>query len=1065
MGKQKLQTTKYKFNEIITDFESPVSALDALKISLIKFGKVDIGFISNLCKMDVYDVITELKGYVCVNPKKFAEGIDDRYEMCQLYYSGDISEKLEVAESVSAMYDGAFDEQIRKLKKLLPPKPSVEDIYVTLGTSWIPTKMIEDFISYLFRSTLQQGKKDLCRVEYLESIGKWVLTPQDKLSDSVMCTRIYGTKRCDMFKIITKTLNHDIIKVYDYVDYGDGKQKRAVISEAETALATEKQKVLVNEFETWVKTDSNRAEEIRDIFYKRFSSYVPPKFAFNFLDFDAICPEVNLYEYQKNAVERIFLTGKTLLAHDVGTGKTFIMVVAGMAMRRTGISRKNLFVVPNNIISQWKEAFEMLYPGSNVLTIQPYEFTPSKRDSVLVKIRDNDYDGIIMGYGSFDLIESDYDTHISLIERRVREIDRELLAVGRAAEDRAVNELLKERGKLQSEIQELSIEEAEKPADRIRFKDLGINTLFVDEAHNFKNLPIDTNMTNLKGINSIGSVKCRNMLIKCNTVLTMNGGRGVVMATGTPVTNSVTDIFSLQTYLSSDVLRKKKVDMFDKWAGTFGKVVTEYEISLDSGSYQLSSRFAKFNNLPELSALINGFTDFHYASNTGLPTLNGYDDVLIKKSAEQNKFIEELGERVDNIKNKLVSKKEDNLLYVTTDGRKIALDVRLYDGSVNITEKTKTEICADKVYEIYKQSQDKTQLVFSDIGTPKDSFNVYDELKRVLVEKGVPKSKISFAHDATTEVQRAKLFENVKKGKVRILIGSTFKLGTGVNVQDRLIAIHHLDVPWRPSDMVQREGRILRQGNMNDRVHIFRYITEGSFDAYSWQLLESKQRFISQLLSGSITARSGNEVDSVTLSYAEVKALAIGNPLIKDRVKLFNEITVLRLLYGEELKRKEEFTSDLQHLPELVDELTARAESIEDDVLAINSAIKLSKEEKTAVQKAIVKQVSKRGFYNFEYMGLKMSVKVEKGSVYLNARRNEEYAMDILNYETGVMTKADKLIKEICEKPARIRDNIEKIKERIEECKVAAATDGGYAKQIEEKSALLEKYDIELGIK
>ncbi|MCR5221697.1 MAG: DEAD/DEAH box helicase family protein, partial [Lachnospiraceae bacterium] len=668
--------------------------------------------------------------------------------------------------------------------------------------------------------------------------------------------------------------------------------------------------------------------ELEEIYNEKFGGIKQRHFDGSFLEFPGMNPNSSLFGYQKNAVARILFSPNTLLSHDVGAGKTYIMIAAGMELKRLGLSSKNLYVVPNNIIGQWRRLFYELYPSANILCVEPKDFVPRQRNRILLMIQKTDYDAVIMPYSCFTQIEISMNCRLNVLQEeaeRLRSIPIENTS----------SRLRKKREKLTEEIEKMqdqlglsywytSGEKLKEKDENICFDQLGITRLFVDEAHNFKNVPIETKIDKVMGISPTGSKKCKDMMDKVRIVQHDNGGAGVIFATGTPITNSITDAFIMQSYLQSGDLELLGIRNFDSWIGMFAEKNLGFEIDVDTGSYRMATRFSKFHNIPELTNIMANVADFHQMDEeAGLPEHDGYRDVLIRKTREFREYLENISERADNVRNGRIKRTEDNMLLITTDGRKAALDMRLVKPQSRFTTSSKVFECAQNVTGIYKETaaNRSTQLIFCDTSTPKEEFNIYDELKDLLVKMGVAEKEIAYVHDATTERSRERLFEAMRIGSIRILIGSTFKLGLGVNVQTKLIALHHLDVPWRPSDMVQREGRILRQGNENKKVRIYRYITEGSFDAYSWQLLETKQRFITDILSGSIDAKSGSDVDNTVLDYAEVKALAVGNPLIKERVEIANELMKHLILQRKLLDKHAMYEAELPKLKDRCDRI------------------------------------------------------------------------------------------------------------------------------------------------
>ncbi|MBR3419245.1 MAG: DEAD/DEAH box helicase family protein [Oscillospiraceae bacterium] len=894
---------------------------DALIRSLTELGCVDIEYISSITGADLKTVIVTLKGSIYQNPMTWDECFYKGWETSDEYLSGNLMRKRKEAKEANKKYDGYFSENLRAIDAVLPPAIAADDIYVTLGSPWIPPDIIDDFIEEVFgkcrhgywSSGYWSDSEEQSHTVHDELTGTWEIPNKSRYHHSARVRNTYGTERIEAMHILERTLNMKSVVVTDEIDCpANASGKKRVINEAETAAAIEKQQKLIRKFQRWVWTDPKRKKRLERIFAERYSCVRRRIFDGSFLEFPGMSPSVQLYPYQKNAVARILFTPNTLLAHDVGAGKTYIMIAASQELRRMGLSKKNMYVVPNNLVGQWRQIFTEMYPSANLLCVEPKCFSPKKRNDILKQIRDEDYDGILIAYSCFGQIPLSKNYCIDSLREK---IDR--LREQNAKTKYSIPRLKTMIKTLERKLASLEAEAIDS-ADKICFDELGITRLFVDEAHNFKNVPIDTKTDTVLGINSTGSLKCLDMMEKVHMVQKQNNGKGTVLATGTPVTNSVTDVFIMQSYLQSGELGLLDLQSFDGWVGMFAERVTEFEIDVDTTSYRLATRFARFHNLPELTALLSSVADFHEVDKSaGIPDCDGHHDSVIAKSPEFADYLLRISERAEDIRKGRVKRTEDNMLKITGDGRKAALDMRLVDTGLPFTYHSKVARCAENTADIYHKTSANhgTQLIFCDVSTPKAGFNIYDELKRLLTGMGVPEDQIAYIHDAETEKQRSLLFSKVRSGAVRILIGSTFKLGLGVNVQDRLIALHHIDVPWRPADMTQREGRILRQGNQNSKVYIYRYITEGSFDAYSWQLLETKQRFINDLLSGSLTQRSGSDIEDTVLDYAEVKALAVGNPLVKKRVETANELNRYLVLQRKAVESKLRIEKEVAELP------------------------------------------------------------------------------------------------------------------------------------------------------
>ena len=875
-----------------TDLPKVASTYDGLVLSLSNKAKVDIKYISKVCDTSPEQVIIDLDGIIYLNPETWNENPYKGWETSDEYLSGLMASKLKKAIEANGKYPFLFKKNIDAINKIYPNTVHEDEIYITLGSPWVPTSIIDNFIEHLVAGTGGLVKHD-------NYTGTWDVPSISKHSvmDYYSARAIWGTRRCSALKLIENSLNLKKVTIYD-TKYGvkkDGSHGDiTVLNEEETALAQEKQQEINEEFQKWVWNNPSRKKKLLKIYEEKYASYVRRIYDGSFLTFPGMNKSVELFDYQKNAVARILYSKNVLLAHDVGAGKTYEMIAAGMELRRIGLAKKILYVVPNNIVGQWKSTFSQLYPQANILVVEPRTFKPDRRQGVLESIKNNDYDGIIMAYSCFDQIPLSKEIIIkNLLKNKeaIKQVQSSYLS--------DTHVLRKRLETINKKIIELITEPSQDKG--ICFDELDIDRLFLDEAHNYKNVPIQTKMTNILGINATGSKRCKDMLDKVRVVQSKSNG-GLVMATGTPLTNSVSEAYTIQRYLQPGELNLLDLKSFDAWAGMFAEITCDFEIDVTTNSYRLATRFSKFHNLKELTNLLSSVADFHRLDKTnGIPNFTGYTDIKIEKTKEFDNFLKEISERADKVRSRKVLSSDDNMLLITTDGRKAALDLRLIDENFSFDSKSKVSQCAKNVFMEYCSGNEEktTQLIFCDTSCPKIGFNMYDELTRLLVGMGVKKEEIAYIHEATTEKKRDELYKKVRDGEIRILIGSTFKLGLGVNVQDKAIALHHLDIPWRPSDMTQREGRILRQGNTNESVNIYRYVTEGSFDAYSWQLLETKQKFISDLLSGSLDVRDGDEIDDVVLSYGEIKALAIGDPSIKERVELINEIARQKLIQSK----------------------------------------------------------------------------------------------------------------------------------------------------------------------
>lgn len=1061
------------------------SISDGLIYSLSNLGRVDIEYISSVTGEDYKTIIGALKGSIYQNPETWGECFYKGWETSEEYLSGNMMRKWKAAKDANKEYNGYFADNIRAIEKVLPPTVATKDIYITLGSPWVPADIIDDFIEHLLgdwrRHWYSINDEEDFYTKHDELTGTWEIPFKSRYNHDVKVTRTYGTDRINALHILERTLNMKSVAVTDEVVCNTNSSgKKRVINQSETILAIEKQNKMIKAFQKWVWEDERRKERLEMIFENNFSCVRRRIFDGSFLDFPTMSDSVKLYPYQKNAVARIIFTPNTLLAHDVGAGKTYVMIAAGQEMKRMGLSTKNMYVVPNNIVGQWKNIFSSMYPNAKLLCVDPKSFAPNKREVVLERIRDEDFDGIIIAYSCFEQIPLSKDYYMEELKEK-----KKLVSELAAQKGKATSKLKKKKEALEKALSEMALA-MDDMYDTVYFDELGITRLFVDEAHNFKNVPFETKANKVLGIHGSGSKRCQDMMDKVHMVQKKNGGKGVVLATGTPITNSITDAYIMQQYLQSGELAMLDLQSFDAWIGMFAERSTEFEIDVDTSSYRLATRFAKFHNLPELTSLLSSIADFHQVDESaGIPMHDGYRDALISKTPAFAAYLDDISQRADDVRGGRVSRKDDNMLKITTDGRKAALDLRLVDSNATFTYQSKVARCAENVADIYfKTSQTKaTQLIFCDTSTPKSGFNIYDKLKTALINLGIPEAQIAYIHDAETEAKRTRLFMKVRNGEVRILIGSTFKLGLGVNIQDRLIALHHIDVPWRPADMTQREGRILRQGNVNSQVYIYRYITEGSFDAYSWQLLETKQRFISGLLSGSLTTRSGADIEDTVLDYAEVKALAVGNPLVKKRVEAANELTRYLTLQRKLVDSRIRMEKELLELPGKVEHQRSLISKCEEDLScyrdwkkenppATETCLKKEEAEKRKVLREYItsavrdyaletREKTLMNYRGFDIV-LPANMILEKPYVWLS--RQGKYYVELGDTEIGNLVRIDNFLDALDNHLEKLKIGLSKLTEKEIELKAELAKDENYSEQIEKYRAEVERLDKKLGV-
>lgn len=1041
------------------------SISDGLIMSLSNFGKVDIEYIATITGESYRTVIDVLKGSIYQNPETWNECFYLGWETAEEYLSGNLMRKWKQAKEANERYHDYFADNLKAIEKVLPKTVATKDIYITLGSPWVPADIIDDFISHILRL-----KKRYSGTVHDEVTGTWDVLGKNIYRRNVASTSTYGTPRLEALYILERTLNMKSVVVTDEVVCHTNKSgKKRVVNQSETVLAIEKQQKMIADFQKWVWRDPERKERLEIIFENNFSCVRRRIFDGSFLMFPNLSPKVQLYPYQKNAVARVLFSENTLLAHDVGSGKTYIMIAAGMELRRMNLSKKNLYVVPNNIVGQWRNIFKSMYPSAKIFCVEPKNFTPAKKELVLSQIRDDNFDAIIMAYSCFERIPISQNYYIEELKKERMKIQSALVKAGRS-----ITSLERKKKSIEEALGKLTVSD-DNTADVICFDELGITRLFVDEAHNYKNVPIDTKTDKVLGISASGSKKCRDMMDKVHLVQRNNNGGGVIMATGTPITNSITDAFVMQKYLQSGELALLDLQSFDAWVGMFAEKSTEFEIDVDTSGYRLATRFSKFHNLPELTSLLSSIADFHQVDKTaGIPDFDGYNDAIIGKTDEFNEYLEEISARAERVRQGVIDRKDDNMLLITTDGRKAALDIRLVNPTSSFTYRSKVARCAENVFDIYEETADNNsvQLIFCDSSTPKIGFNIYDEMKRLLVAMGMPSEKIAYIHEADTEMQRTRLFAKVKCGEVRVLIGSTFKLGLGVNVQDKLVALHHLDIPWRPSDQTQREGRILRQGNENEKIRIYRYITEGSFDAYSWQLLETKQRFIVGLLSGSLTERSGADIENTILNYAEIKALAVGNPLIKQRVETANLLSRYLTLQKKAIETHIRLEKELSEIPDSISRTKTFIDKCKADILYYReNSREYDKIERKEIRKIIsnalcehVLMPHEKTIANYQGFDVILPKNMIAEKPYLWLQKNGRYYVEMGDTEKGVLIRVDNVLEGLEAHLSKLGESLTELYSKQESINKELSKKEDYATKIEETKAKLARIDKQLGV-
>ena len=889
----------------------PVTSVDtaseALAVSIGEKAKVDIPYMMELTEKTEEEVTEELTGVIFKNP------LTDKWEPSDEYLSGNVREKLNIAKQFAENHP-EYMVNVQALERVQPKDLDASEIEARLGVTWISPDYITEFMAETFHTPRQHINYERIKVQYAEVTGQWNVKGKNvDSSNNPLSTATYGTQRANAYRLLEDALNLRDTKIYDTIHDADGEHR--VLNRKETTLAQQKQELIREEFKEWIFKDMSRRETLCKIYNERFNSIRPREYDGSHIQFVGMNPEIKLMEHQKNAVAHILYGNNTLLAHCVGAGKTFQMIAAGMESKRLGLAQKSLYVVPNHLLEQWGSDFLRLYPGANILVATKKDFEPANRKRFCSRIATGDYDAVIIGHSQFEKIPLSRERQIALLEDQIADITYSIEAAKEeTGQQYTVKQMEKTKKTLKAKLEKLN--DQTRKDDVVTFEQLGVDRLFVDESHYYKNLFLYTKMRNVAGISQTDAQKSSDMFMKCRYMDEITGGKGITFATGTPVSNSMTELYTIMRYLQYDTLMNMGMGHFDSWAATFGETVTAIELSPEGTGYRAKTRFARFFNLPELISIFKEAADIQTADMLNLPVPEAeYINEVLKPSEEQKEMVEAFSERAEQVRGGAVDPRVDNMLKITNDGRKCALDQRLLNDMLPDAGESKVNACVENAFQVWEDGKDTqaTQLIFCDLSTPKNdgTFNVYDDVRNKLVERGIPKEEIAFIHEYNTEVRKAELFAKVRAGQVRILMGSTPKLGAGTNVQDRLLALHHLDCPWKPSDLEQQEGRILRQGNQNDKVKIFRYVTENTFDSYMWQILENKQKFISQIMTSKSPVRACEDVDDTALSYAEIKALATGNEYIKEKMDLDVQVSKLKLLKANHTSQIYRLESDI----------------------------------------------------------------------------------------------------------------------------------------------------------
>ena len=898
------------------------TASEALAVSLAEKAKVDMDYMAELTGKTEQEVCADLTGVIFLNPMHgYGGGSEEKYLTADEYLSGNVREKLEWAKRSAELYPEDYTAHVQALERVQPVDLTASEIAVRLGATWLPTEVIDQFIYELFGTSPRSQR--MIRSHYSQHTGAWNIESKFADRGNIKAENTYGTTRVNGYKIIEETLNLRDLRIFDYVEdkYGN---RVPVLNKKETAIAQGKQELIKQAFQDWIWKDPARRERLTRLYNDKFNSIRPREYDGSHLNFVGMNPEISLRPHQVNAIAHILYGGNTLLAHVVGAGKTFEMVAAAQESKRLGLCQKSLFVVPNHLTEQWASEYLQLYPSANILVATRKDFETKNRKRFCGRIATGDYDAIIIGHSQFEKIPVSVERQRYLLEQQRSEVLNGIAELKANHGERfSIKQMERTKKSIDAKLAKLN--DQSRKDDVVTFEELGIDRLFVDEAHYYKNLAAFSKMRNVGGISQTEAQKSSDLYMKCRYLDELTGGRGVVFATGTPISNTMVEMYTMQKYLQYHTLEEHGLLNFDAWASTFGETVTAIELAPEGTGYRAKTRFSRFYNLPELMSMFKEVADIQTADMLNLPVPKAnYHNIVLKPSEQQKEMVAALGQRAEKVRNRMVDSTEDNMLLITNDGRKLALDQRLLNPLLPDSDTSKINACVGDVFDIWQRTADQrsAQMVFCDLSTPgknrpiemvpneqggyemAEFQNVYDDLRNKLIARGIPAEEIAYIHSANTETQKKELFGKVRSGQVRVLIGSTQKMGAGTNVQKKLVALHHLDCPWRPSDLQQREGRIIRQGNENNEVDIYTYVTENTFDSYLYQLVEGKQKFIGQIMTSKSPVRSCEDIDETALSYAEIKALCTGNPHIKEKMDLDIDVQRLRLLKANHLSQR-----------------------------------------------------------------------------------------------------------------------------------------------------------------
>ena len=1074
------------------------TAAEALAVSIAEKARVDLPYMAQLTGIEPEQLTKELNGVIFPVPNQ------DIYVTADEYLSGNVRQKLREAMQAAAQ-NPLYLPNVTALKAAQPKDLDASEIDVRLGATWLDKSVIQDFMLETFAPPMYLHR--VIHVNYSEYTAEWNISGKSAVSESNVSAYVtYGTRRANAYRILEDTLNLRDVRIYDMVTDPDGKERR-VLNQKETTLAQQKQQAIKAAFREWIWKEPNRRETLVAQYNELFNATRPREYDGRHITFGGMTPEIQLREHQRNAVAHILYGGNTLLAHEVGAGKTFEMVAAAMESKRLGLCQKPLFVVPNHLTEQWASEFIRLYPSASILFATKKDFERANRQKFCARIATGDYDAVIIGHSQFERIPVSQERQQRLLREQLDDITHGIEELKyQRGEQFSIKQLERTRKQLENRLSKLEAEE--RKDDVITFEQLGVDRLYVDEAHSFKNLFLYTKMRNVAGLSQTESQKSSDMFLKCRYMDEITGGKGIVFATGTPVSNSMTELYTMQRYLQYGTLQQKSMSHFDAWASTFGETTTAIELAPEGTGYRARTRFAKFFNLPELMNLFKEVADIKTADQLNLPRPTAhYETVVVKPSAYQQEMVQALSERAAAVHSGAVDPSVDNMLRITSDGRKLGLDQRLMNPFLPDDPGSKVNACVQNIVRIWREgaAEKLTQLVFCDLSTPRgkaasekeaadadtllademgsENFNVYDDIRAKLIAQGIPQEQIAFIHEANTEVRKKELFAKVRSGQVRVLMGSTAKMGAGTNVQDRLAASHDLDCPWRPGDLEQRAGRIVRQGNRNKDVYIYRYVTEATFDAYLWQTVENKQKFISQIMTSKSPVRACDDVDETALSYAEIKALCAGDPRIREKMDLDVDVARLRLMKADHQSQQyrledqllkvfpRQLEQDAQLLEGFAQDRETLAAHPEPEAEFCGLTIRGSLiEEKEAAGKAILaacKEAAQGNPVEFgAYRGLTMSIQFDSfaNKFRLTLRGAVSHIMEVGSDARGNITRLTNLIQTLPDRMAKVQARLDATKQQMTAAKAELGKPFPQEEELKTKSARLAKLDAELNM-